>query len=115
MKDKLKILAMITFGIIIGFFSKYSDTSGKTFSHYFGILSSGIFFWFFIATLILCLSKTRKSFNLYYSSFMGSMLVSYYLCSKYVIGYYYSKIVWSWERNFYNRNNFIHNWIYNNK
>ena len=96
MKDKLKILAMIIFGIIIGVFSKYSDTSGKTFSHYFGILSSGIFFWFFIATLILCLSKTRKLFNLYYLSFMGSMLVSYYLYSKYVIGYYYSKIVWFW-------------------
>ena len=96
MKDKLKILAMIIFGIIIGFFSKYSDTSGKTFSHYFGILSSGIFFWFFIATLILCLSKTRKLFNTYYLSFMGSMLVSYYLYSKYVIDYYYSKIVWFW-------------------
>lgn len=95
MKDKLKILLMITFGIIIGVFSKYSDTSGKTFSHCFGILSSGIFFWFFIATLILCLSKTRKLFNLYYLSFMGSMLVSYYLYSKYVIGYY-SKIVWFW-------------------
>ena len=27
---------------------------------------------------------------------MGSMLVSYYLYSKYVIGYYYSKIVWFW-------------------
>lgn len=115
MKDKLKILAIIIFGIMIDIFSKYSDTSGKTFSHYFGILSYNIFFWFFVATLILCLSKTRKSFNLYYSSFMGSMLVSYYLCSKYVIGYYYSKIVWSWEQNFYNRNNFIHNWIYNNK
>lgn len=87
---------MITFGIIIGIFSKYSDTSGKIISHYFGILSSGIFFWFFIATLILYLSKTRKLFNLYYLSFMGSMLVSYYLYSKYVIGYYYSKIVWFW-------------------
>ena len=93
MKNKLKILLMITFGIIIGIFSKYSDTSGKIFFHYFGILSSGIFFWFFIATLILCLSKTRKLFNLYYLSFMGSMLVSYYLYSKYVIGYYYSKII----------------------
>ena len=85
MKNKLKILLMITFGIIIGIFS-----------HYFGILSSSIFFWFFITTLILCLSKTRKLFNLYYLSFMGSMLVSYYLYSKYVIGYYYSKIVWFW-------------------
>ena len=65
MKEKLKILVMIIFGIIIGIFSKYSDTSGKTFYHYFGILSSGIFFWFFIATLILCLLKTRKLFNLY--------------------------------------------------
>ena len=44
MKDKLKILAMIIFGIMIDIFSKYSDTSGKIFSHYFGILSSGIFF-----------------------------------------------------------------------
>ena len=96
MKEKLKILVMIIFGIIIGIFSKYSDTSGKTFSHYFGILSSGIFLWFFIATLILYLAKNRKSFNLYYLSFMGSMLVSYYLYSKYVIGYYYSKIVLFW-------------------
>ena len=48
MKDKLKIIAMIIFGIIIGIFSKYSDTSGKIFSHYFGILSSGIFFWFIL-------------------------------------------------------------------
>ena len=85
MKEKLKILVMIIFGIIIGIFSKYSDTSGKTFSHYFGILSSGIFLWFFTAALILYLAKNRKSFNLYYLSFMGSMLVSYYLYSKYVI------------------------------
>ena len=96
MKEKLKILVMIIFGIIIGIFSKYSDTSGKTFSHYFGILSSGIFLWFFTAALILYLAKNIKSFNLYYLSFMGSMLVSYYLYSKYVIGYYYSKIVWFW-------------------
>ena len=96
MKEKLKILVMIIFGIIIGIFSKYSDTSGKTFSHYFGILSSGIFLWFFTAALILYLAKNRKSFNLYYLSFMGSMLVSYYLYSKYVIGYYYSKIVCFW-------------------
>lgn len=79
MKDKLKILAIIIFGIMIDIFSKYSDTSSKTFSHYFGILSSGIFFWFFVAILILCLSKTRKLFNLYYLSFMESLLVSYYL------------------------------------
>ena len=82
MKEKLKILVMIIFGIIIGIFSKYSDTSGKTFSHYFGILSSGIFLWFFTAALILYLAKNRKSFNLYYLSFMESMLVSYYLYSK---------------------------------
>ncbi len=66
---------MIVFEIIIVVFSKYSDTSGKTFSHYFGILSSGIFFWFFIAILILCLSKTRKLFNLYYLSFIGAILL----------------------------------------
>lgn len=64
MKDKLKILAMIIFGIIIGVFSKYSDTSGKTFSHYFGILSSGIFFWFFIATLFYVYQK-QESYLIY--------------------------------------------------
>lgn len=63
MKDKLKILAMIIFGIIIGIFSKYSDTSGKTFSHYFGILSSGIFFWFFIATLIYFARNETSNFG----------------------------------------------------
>ena len=79
---------------------------GKTFSHYFGILSFDIFFLFFIATLFLCLSKTRKLFNLYYLSFMGLMLVSYYLYSNYVIGYYYSKIVWFLDYNvIYNSNN----------
>ena len=63
MKDKLKILAMIIFGIIIGIFSKYSDTSGKTFSHYFGILSSGIFFWFFIATFIYFARNETSNFG----------------------------------------------------
>ena len=63
MKDKLKILAMIIFGIIIGVFSKYSDTSGKTFSHYFGILSSGIFFWFFIATFIYFARNETSNFG----------------------------------------------------
>ena len=48
MKGKLEMLLMITFEIIICAFSKYSDTSGLTFSHYFGILSSGIFFWFIL-------------------------------------------------------------------
>ncbi len=96
MKDKLKILIMIVLGIILGIFSKYSDTSGKTFSHYFGIISSGIVFWYCIATLILYLSKTRKKFNLHYISFMSSMLLSYYLYSKYIIDYYNSKIIWFW-------------------
>ena len=63
MKDKLKILAMIILGIIIGIFSKYSDTSGKTFSHYFGILSSGIFFWFFIATFIYFARNETSNFG----------------------------------------------------
>lgn len=63
MKDKLKILAMIIFGIIIGIFSKYSDTPGKTFSHYFGILSSGIFFWFFIATFIYFARNETSNFG----------------------------------------------------
>ena len=63
MKDKLKILAMIIFGIIIGIFSKYSDTPGKTFSHYFEILSSGIFFWFFIATFIYFARNETSNFG----------------------------------------------------
>ena len=63
MKDKLKILAIIIFGIMIEIFSKYSDTSGKTFSHYFGILSSGIFFWFFIATFIYFARNETSNFG----------------------------------------------------
>ena len=63
MKDKLKILAIIIFGIMIDIFSKYSDTSGKTFSHYFGILSSGIFFWFFIATFIYFARNETSNFG----------------------------------------------------
>ena len=63
-KNKLKILLMITFGIIIGIFSKYSDTSGKIISHYFGILSSGIFFWFFMQ-LWFYICQKQESYLIY--------------------------------------------------
>lgn len=75
MKDKLKILAMIIFGIIIGIFLKYSDTPGKTFSHYFGILSSGIFFWFFIATFIYFARNETSNFGDFGSGILLSLSI----------------------------------------
>ena len=89
MKDKLKILAMIIFGIIIGIFSKYSDTPGKTFSHYFEILSSGIFFWFFIATFIYFARNETSNFGDFSSGILlglsiGINLIGIIITVKYI-------------------------------
>lgn len=89
-------LALIS-GIVIGILSKWGDVVpvGNIIS-YFGLISSGIVLWLVIGTILIIKSKNKKEFNIIYSLFMISMLLSYYLFSALVVKYLVPKIIFFW-------------------
>lgn len=94
-KKKPNLIACLVFGITLGTISKYLDTisfvDGNRWMiilNYFGDLFTRIGIWILIATLIAIYSKTKISSASNTFIFFIGMLISYYLYSAYLLGFF---------------------------
>lgn len=77
--------------------SKWGDViPGDNIIKYFGWISTGVVIWLSIGSYLIVNSNNRKDFNIVYSLFMISMLISYYLFSLIVVKYIYVRIIIFW-------------------
>ena len=97
--DSMKCLIL---GVFLGILSKYLDTVAVNGSwhanvlHYFSNIFTRAGIWVFMATMIAAFSKTviRAAMNTFV--FLSGMLISYYLYSTYLFGFFPTKYFIFW-------------------
>lgn len=90
----LSFISYLILGIALGILSKYLDTVAvdghwlSSFQHYFANLFTRLGIWVLIATAIAAYSKTTLSAALNTFIFFVGMLISYYVYSAYLFGFF---------------------------
>ena len=100
-KEYAFLLGLISLGIVFGILSKAGDVSvqgnflGNMFFA-FGQVSSGVFIWISICTVIsvLSINKFWSAINVLF--FLAAMILAYYLYSHFIVGYLVMRIVKFW-------------------
>ena len=95
------IPGLIILGIALGVFAKAGDVSiqGSVWGNIlysFGTVSTGIFIWVAICTVIAILSKSKLLAGINVFLFLTVMILAYYLYSYFVVGYFVWRIVKFW-------------------
>ncbi len=102
MKKEVKIIiTVVIVGILLGMLSKGCDviSQGNIVGDLFfgfGLVSSSFTIWIFSCLLISSKSQNKKYAALNVVIFLMSMLCSYYIYSKFVVGYLSLRVVFFW-------------------
>ena len=101
-KNKIPdFILCLALGIILGIISKYLDTIAVDGSwwtnilHYFGDLFTRLGIWVLIATIIAAYSKTLIRAAINTSIFFIGMLISYYIYSAYLFGFFPNELFYT--------------------
>lgn len=94
-------IIVVIIGIALGVLSKLGDVSTQgtligNIGFSFGLVSSGFTIWIFMCLLISNKSSDRKNAIINVILFLLSMLISYYIYSKFIVDYLSLRIVKFW-------------------
>lgn len=100
-KNIIMFIAVIIVGGVLGVISKYGDvaimgTLSRNIMSALGNLTSALFIWIAACMIIAVYSEKRMNAAINVLAFLLSMLVTYYLYSKLVVGYLAIKVVAFW-------------------
>ena len=100
-REYMLIPILIILGMIFGVLAKAGDVAiqGNVFGNIlysFGTVSTGIFIWVAICTVIAILSKSKLWAGMNVFLFLTVMILAYYLYSYFVVGYFVWRIVKFW-------------------